>query len=155
MTTALASDQRLITESSVLCLQPCELYYNPKPPDQQLFTAAASLFSLTGNAQFRAEADKLWDPKAFLFFNNWNNVWSQGVTILASTDRPDPPGVAIAKQTYQAYLKAGVNLWVDCSLNGKNSNWCKCAFAQCSCCAEHWRPLLVCWHRVCASHQTV
>jgi hypothetical protein len=54
-----------------LCMQPCQLYYNTKPPEQQLFNAAASLWSLTGEARYRKDLDAYYQPvNAFLFFNN-------------------------------------------------------------------------------------
>ena len=58
-------------------VQPCELYKNHKSPQQQLFTASAALFALTGLPAYRTAADSFWDPGAYLFFSNWNNVWLQ------------------------------------------------------------------------------
>jgi hypothetical protein len=58
-------------------MQPCELYGNTKGPQQQLFSAAAALYLATGDASFYADAETFWDASAFLFFNNWNNVYAQ------------------------------------------------------------------------------
>jgi hypothetical protein len=53
-------------------LQPCTLYDNTKPPEQQLFTAAAALWSLTGDMQYRIDADSfLKKSDVFVFFGNW------------------------------------------------------------------------------------
>jgi hypothetical protein len=58
-------------------VQPCALYANGKGPRQQLFAAAAALYAATGAAAYRAAAEDFWEPSAFLFFNNWNNVYPQ------------------------------------------------------------------------------
>ena len=119
-------------------LSPCQLYFNTKGPRQQLFTAAAALFSLTGERDFRTAADVYYDStEAFLFLYNWNNVWPQGVTILASTDRGDPSGVKRTKAQYQALLKQGVDFWTKCISTGSNGNFCECArFATGFCCVH-------------------
>lgn len=108
-------------------MQPCELYFNTKPPEQQLFTAAAALFSLNGRAAYRADADRLLDPgRAFTFLFNWNNVWTQGILILATTDRADPGGVSRPQREYKERIAQGTQFWSDCSKNGQNSNFCEC-----------------------------
>ena len=122
------------TYSSPLCaVQPCELYRNDKPAEQQVFAAAAALFALTGDAKYRATADRLIaaaGSSAFTFFNSWNNVWAQGVTILASTERQDPAGATRSKGRYREDLKQAVAYWTDCYERGSNGGFCKCAAAE-------------------------
>lgn len=67
----------------LLCsVQPCELYYNQKPPNQYLFVASAALYALTGDAYYRGDADSMWPaPETFpilqTYLYNWNNVITQ------------------------------------------------------------------------------
>lgn len=109
-------------------MQPCNLYYNPRSPLQHLFVAAAALFSLTGEAQFRVEADQWYDQageeETFLFFNSWNAVWAQGVQMLATADQADPNDILVSKQGYSERLKLGVSFWTDCSEDGSNGGFC-------------------------------
>lgn len=110
-------------------MQPCELYFNGKSPLQQLFGGAAGLFTLTGEAQYRIDADNWYEAagdEAFLFFNNWNAMWPQGVQALATTDQPDPNDILVSKLGYMERLKLGVSFWTDCSEDGSNGNFCVC-----------------------------
>jgi hypothetical protein len=64
--------------TSAHCEQPCQLYYNEKGPRQQLFSAAAALFVLTGSWSYRYDADGFYNTaEAFNFLYNWNNVYAQ------------------------------------------------------------------------------
>lgn len=58
-------------------MQTCELYLNRKAPEQHLFTAAAALYRLTGQQQYRTDADWLFDWSYGSFLYNWNNVFPQ------------------------------------------------------------------------------
>ena len=112
-------------------VQPCELYGSKKAPQQQLFAAAAAMFAMTGDAKYRRDADGFFQQGAFLFNNNWDNTWAQGVTILATTARADPANTARSQGTYRAAMKASVKDWTDCSINGAKGEFCKCAAALC------------------------
>jgi hypothetical protein len=46
---------------SQACVQPCELYFNIKTARQQLFSASAALFSLTGEKPFLEAANEYYD----------------------------------------------------------------------------------------------
>jgi hypothetical protein len=111
-----------------VCAQPCFLYKNVKGPEQDLFTAAAALFQLTGDAGFRADADAWWDavgPKDSAFYLNWNNVVPLGVVALASAGAP--AAAAHNRAFYIAQLKNIVDRWSTCSNEGKTDTICKCA----------------------------
>jgi hypothetical protein len=66
-------------------VQTCDLYANDKPPQQQLFVAAAALYLLTGNPAYKTDADTYWDDNWRLFLFNWNNVPSQVPTLTSHT----------------------------------------------------------------------
>ena len=53
-------------------MQPCELYFSEKTPEQRMFAAAAALYWLTGKNSYRKDADS-WYKKtdAGLFYMNW------------------------------------------------------------------------------------
>jgi hypothetical protein len=107
------------------CLQPCALYENSKNPRQQLFAAAAALHILTGDAHYRLDADSWFDSGANLFYSNWNNVWPQGLSILAGT--ADVPGVQRTQHDYIELLGKHVSQWAECSNSGSSGSMCKCA----------------------------
>jgi hypothetical protein len=98
-------------------MQPCELYQNSKEAKQQLFAAAAALYLLTGDVKYRDDADKKWWGGSDLFNNNWNHVYTQGITIMAITPNPG---------RFTDLLKESVQKWVDCS-NGVKTDLCECA----------------------------
>lgn len=114
-------------------MQPCELYHNTDPPDQQLFTAAAALFSLTGEAEYRRDADSFLSEDCMIVISNWNNVWGQGVSILAMTAQPDPEDVSKSQEEYRWLLGDAVAQWTACSEGDDSSKLCKCVFS----CAMH------------------
>lgn len=58
-------------------MQTCTLYDNQKPPEQQMFVAAAAMYYITGNADYRTQADEYWDESWYSFLFNWNNVPAQ------------------------------------------------------------------------------
>jgi hypothetical protein len=101
------------------------LYGSIKSPKQQLFVAAAALAYLTGDGGYRADADSKWlEPYAFMFFNNWNNVWPQGVAALAAAS--DIPGAGRSRSFYQGLLRSGVKYYSECSNGGKSGTFCRC-----------------------------
>lgn len=104
-------------------VQPCKLYSNKKSPKQQLFVAAAALYYLTGDGKYRTDADKWHDPNAFTFYNNWNNVATQGLAILAGA--PDAPGALRSRTHYMGQLRAAVKFYSDCSNDGQAGKCCK------------------------------
>ena len=125
------------TEKPCLLLQPCILYKNDlKGPEQDLFTAAAALFQLTGDVEYRNDADtKWWDPTGGIdsVYYNWNNVWQLGVAVLASAPEPAAKP-ALSRKFYRTKLADFVGRWATCSNEGKLADECRCA---------HERVLLV------------
>jgi hypothetical protein len=107
-------------------LQPCTLYNNPKDPQQQLFLAAAALYMLTEESNYRDEADYFFDPTASLFHTNWNNVYPLGVAILAGMDTvTGAPEAHRPTAEYQRLLRRTVQQWSDCSNKGSSGKLCK------------------------------
>jgi hypothetical protein len=113
------------------CVQPCNLYYTDKAPEQRLFVAAAALYWLTGAAAWRKAADG-WFAKTEkgLFYNNWDNAITQGVAVLASVPLDDVAGAA-KRAVYQTLLRDAVSLWATCSNKGRNAD------GSCKCVASH------------------
>lgn len=116
----------------VFSVQSCSLYRNEKDAPEFLFVAAAALFSLTGDAAYRADADRMWNDvwaQYQVFLYNWNNVVTQGLVIMSMS--PDAPGAQRSRDTYLGFLSNPVRLWTDCSNNGqanmKKKVFCKCA----------------------------
>ena len=114
-------------------LQVCTLYRNEKDAPEFLFLAAASLYALTGNAAYRADADKMWptgpqsvEQQTFLY--NWNNVLIQGVVILSM--EADSPGATRNRDFYRRFLRTSVSLWSQCSNEGESIinfyRFCEC-----------------------------
>lgn len=112
-------------------MQPCQLYFNRDPPQQQLFTAAAALFALTGDSEFRHDADTFWlapdspDTDFNLLISNWNNVWLQGVSLLAMTSQSDPPGALRPQEEYRALMRMAALRWAACSSGEAATGFCK------------------------------
>lgn len=51
-------------------------------PHENLFAAAAALFTLTGEAKYRADADRLYSDMAFTFFYSFNEMWCASSAIM-------------------------------------------------------------------------
>lgn len=119
----------------------CLLYQNQKPPPDFLFVAAAALYSFTGEAAYRFDADALWprapqfsvDQQTFLY--NWNNVLTQGAIILSMS--PDVAGAQRSREFYREALRISVELWSRCSNEGAASigraTFCRCSAFRLSC----------------------
>jgi hypothetical protein len=109
-------------------LQPCELYANTKNAKQNLFAAAASLFLLTEDINYRIEADEFFDWSYGSFLYNWNNVAQQGIVVLSAS--VDAPNMNITRAMYRDMLRQTATNWAGCSLNGtatwKGNTYCKC-----------------------------
>ena len=109
-------------------MQPCVLYTNSKNAKENLFAAASALFLLTGDKQYRIEADQFFDWTYGAYLYNWNNVAQQGVIILAAAVAP--PGMNITRSNYQDMLRTTTTNWAGCSLSGtsfyKDNVFCKC-----------------------------
>eukprot|EP00892_Ulva_mutabilis_P000079 jgi/Ulvmu1/10071/UM006_0018.1 len=97
----------------------CDLYRNTLDPRFFLFAGAAAMYSLTGRADYRADADMFF-PEAEasyrMFLYNWNNVVAQGVLLLSMA--PDEPGAARSRTVYRDWLRTGVAQWSECSNSG-------------------------------------
>ena len=122
-----------IIEMPSVLLQPCILYKNDlKGPEQDLFTAAAALFQLTGDVEYRSDADtKWWDPTGGIdsVYYNWNNVWPLGVAVLASAPEPAAKP-ALSRKFYRTKLADFVGRWATCSNEGKLGDECRCVFVR-------------------------
>lgn len=62
---------------------------------------------------------------------NWNNVWTQGITILATSTRDDAD-----KAMWQAQLTQAVKYWSDCYMDGTSVpkygwDFCQCVHTLC------------------------
>ena len=109
-------------------VQPCRLYDNPKDARQHLFLAAAALYLVSGDYNFRREADFFFDDSTSLFHTNWNNVSPLGVAILAGIDTPaDVPEIHFSTADYQQLLRRSVQQWSDCSGKGSLGPLCRSA----------------------------
>eukprot|EP00892_Ulva_mutabilis_P000074 jgi/Ulvmu1/10067/UM006_0014.1 len=113
------------------------LYRNEKDAREFLFVAAAALYTLTGDPGYRADVDALWQDgwaKCQLFLNNWNNVITQGLTILSMV--PEAPGARRSRGFYRGLLRSSVGQWSECSNGGaatmKRKQFCGCV--PCSTC---------------------
>eukprot|EP00892_Ulva_mutabilis_P000075 jgi/Ulvmu1/10068/UM006_0015.1 len=100
----------------------CTLYRNEKDAPEFLFLAAAALYALTGNADYRADADTMFptgpqsvEQQTFLY--NWNNIVTQGIVILSM--EPDVPAAANSRDFYRRFLRTSVSLWSQCSNEGE------------------------------------
>lgn len=78
--------------------------------------------------------------EAFLFFNNWNAMWPQGVQVLATTDQPDPTGILVSQLGWMERLKLGVSFWTDCSEDGTAGTFCVCVAHFCFMLAAYCTP---------------
>ena len=112
-------------------LQVCTLYRNEKEAPEYIFVAAAALYSLTGVAAYRTDADSMWPEFATyqVFLYNWNNVVMQGIVIL--TTAPEAPGAERSIEFYRDFMNKGVSMWSECSNHGvsifNNHKYCECA----------------------------
>ena len=63
---------------TVFYVQPCLLYPNREPPQENLFVANAALWSATGDESFRNEADRWYgDSPKDMFLLSWNSAVPQ------------------------------------------------------------------------------
>lgn len=116
-------------------MQPCALYANSKNAKQNLFTAAAALYLLTQDLNYRIEADEFFDWAYGSYLYNWNNVALQGVAVLAAA--VDAPNMNTTRAMYRYMLRQTATNWAGCSLNGTASwmgnTYCKCVDFCCCC----------------------
>jgi hypothetical protein len=110
-------------------LQPCDLFKNTEDARQQLFTAAAALYSLTGDATFQIDADEFFKYPGRvnhdlsydfeLFHVSWSSVWTQGVAIMA--------GMPSVDSKWRDMLRESAEIWSDCSSGDLDQRFCECA----------------------------
>lgn len=62
-------------------MQPCLLYPNNEPPQENLFVANAALWVATGDPSYRAQADSWFEQSQndnfAMFLYSWNNAVPQ------------------------------------------------------------------------------